>query len=70
MDKASCLSNHLVSGDRRKGEIDEDARAVYLVWLDGNGMRDVGLGRLVSFLFHQVRWKERVVIESLFLILF
>jgi hypothetical protein len=50
MDKASCLSNHVVSGDRRKGEIDEDARGVYLVWLDGNGMRDVGgVGaRLVS----------------------
>jgi hypothetical protein len=44
MDKASCLSNHVVSGDRRKGEIDEDARGVYLVWLDGNGMRDVGGG--------------------------
>jgi hypothetical protein len=26
----------------RKGEIDEDDKGVYFVWLDGNGMREGG----------------------------
>jgi hypothetical protein len=26
----------------RKGEIDEDDKVVYFVWLDGNGMREGG----------------------------
>lgn len=46
MDKASCLSSHMVSGGGRKEEIDECDecdKGVYLVWLDGNGMREGGV---------------------------